>query len=273
MDKSLRVVFADDNEDFTKIISAYFSDIDDIEIVGIAKDGAQAYDMIVQTEPDIAVLDIMMPRVDGLGVMEKLKACPPARMPKVFFLSALGQENITEKAVALGAEYYFIKPFDLGVLADRIRQFGYSGNRPQDDIVETANNAGSYSNAGFRPTAVEMERDITKILHEVGVPANIIGFRFLRDAIAIAVDDLLAINAMTKKIYQAVAGRYNTTPHCVERGIRHAIDVAWNRGQAGIHDRLFGDTLNSSKNKPTNGEFIAMIADKLRLNGKVNEGL
>lgn len=269
MNKPLRVVFADDNAAFCEIISGYFSAIDGIEIAGIAFDGAQAYDMIMQLQPDVAVLDIIMPQVDGLGVIEKLNANPPQKMPKIFILSALGQESITTKAISLGTEYYFIKPFDLEILADRIKHLGNTANGIQvDGNAAAAGNMSSPSIDNNPLKSNEIERDVTKILQDIGVPAHIKGFQFLRDAITMGVNDMQCINSITKIIYPSVANRHNTTPQSVEMGIRYAIAVAGNRGQSAIHDSLFGNKLNGFKDTPTNSELIAIIADKLRLSMK-----
>ncbi|WHH59920.1 sporulation transcription factor Spo0A [Petroclostridium sp. X23] len=263
----IRVVIADDNRDFCEILYEYLNNQDDIEVVGIAKDGAEAYDLITDLLPDVAIIDVIMPHLDGLGVLEKLSSTPMQKKPIYIMLSAVGQDKITQSAMALGAEYYIIKPFDMDVLVGRIRQLkgAISSNRStvRCDIISEAR--GPYN-----PAMRDIESNVTKVIHEIGVPAHIKGYQYLRDAIMMVVKDMEIINSITKQLYPTIARQYNTTPSRVERAIRHAIEVAWGRGQVETLENLFGYTIQNSKGKPTNSEFIAMIADKLRLQLKVS---
>lgn len=275
--KKIEVLIADDNREFGDILCEYLSNQNDIEVVGLARDGFEAVDLILQNTPDIAILDIIMPHLDGLGVLEKISASSLEKKPLFIVLSAVGQDKITQRALALGAEYYIVKPFDMDVLVNRIRQLK---NNTYAHTVSTSlsssislHKSDSY-NTEKKPvhitnTSRSLEVEVTNVMHEIGVPAHIKGYQYLRDAIMMVVKDLDVINSITKLLYPSIAKEYNTTPSRVERAIRHAIEVAWSRGQVDAIDALFGYTVNIGKGKPTNSEFIAMIADKLRLELKV----
>lgn len=263
--KKIQVVIADDNREFGDILCEYLNNQNDIEVVGVARDGMEAFDLITSKMPDVAVLDIIMPHLDGLGVLEKVNSVQIPKKPLFIILSAVGQDKITQRALALGAEYYVVKPFDMEVLVSRIRQL--------KDIKQVAVIKSDYSGDSrpmhYSPSPKNLEAEVTNIMHEIGVPAHIKGYQYLRDAILMVIKDLDIINSITKQLYPTIAREYNTTPSRVERAIRHAIEVAWSRGQVETIDSLFGYTVNLSKGKPTNSEFIAMVADKLRLELKV----
>lgn len=266
LDKKIQIIIADDNKEFGDILCEYLNDQSDIEVIGIARDGNEACELIITKMPDIAILDIIMPHLDGLGVLERLNAVSLKKRPLFIILSAVGQDKITQRALTLGAEYYIVKPFDMDVLVSRIRQ-----------LKDTSHNTiirSDYSmeaKASYRmPVQRNLEVEVTNIMHEIGVPAHIKGYQYLRDAIMMVVKDLDIINSITKQLYPSIAREYNTTPSRVERAIRHAIEVAWSRGQVETIDALFGYTVSIGKGKPTNSEFIAMVADKLRLEMKVS---
>lgn len=266
LERKIQIVIADDNKEFSDILCEYLNSQGDIEVVGMAKDGNEACDLIVERMPDIAILDIIMPHLDGLGVLEKLRVVQLKKRPLFIILSAVGQDKITQRALALGAEYYIVKPFDMDVLVSRIRQLKDSNHNAvirSDHMMETKS---SY----HIPVQRNLEVEVTNIMHEIGVPAHIKGYQYLRDAIMMVVKDLDIINSITKQLYPSIAREYNTTPSRVERAIRHAIEVAWSRGQVEAIDALFGYTVSIGKGKPTNSEFIAMVADKLRLEMKVS---
>ncbi len=250
---SIDVMVADDNRDFVELLGQYISSQPDMKLAGIAHDGCQAIDMIEGGSPDVLILDIIMPHLDGIGVLEKLSSYHGERRPKVMVLTAFGQENITKRAIQLGADYYILKPFNLDILGARIRQM-----------------VGGVEKQVSRPLApVKLPRnidiDVTNMIHQIGVPAHIRGYIYLRDAIVMVVNDIEILGAVTKQLYPTIATKYDTTPSRVERAIRHAIEVAWNRGNVDMLSRLFGNTINSNRGKPTNSEFIAMIADRLRM--------
>ncbi len=264
--KKIQVVIADDNQEFGDILCSYLNSQDDIEVVGTARDGLEACDMIREKLPDVAILDIIMPHLDGLGVLEKINVTSLTKRPTFIILSALGQDKVTQRALALGAEYYVVKPFDMDVLVSRIRQLKEGSHtsiiRPDFSPVYKP----SYHVA---PTSKSIEIEVTSIMHRIGVPAHIKGYQYLRDGIIMVVKNLEIINSITKQLYPAIAKEYGTTPTRVERAIRHAIEVAWGRGQSDDLNEIFGYNVSIGRGKPTNSEFIAMIADKLRLDLKV----
>ncbi len=248
MSSRIRVLLADDNKEFCDLFSDYISSQEDLELVGVARNGLEVLDLVEEVRPEVLVLDIIMPHLDGIGVLERLVRDEAGR-PKVIMLTAFGQESVTQRVVSLGADYYVLKPFSLDVLADRIRQLALS-TAPIAQPPARARN---------------LEAEVTAIIHEVGIPAHIKGYFYLRDAIIMVVNHIDYLGAITKELYPAVAAKYDTTPSRVERAIRHAIEVAWNRGNIDAITRLFGYTVSHDRGKPTNSEFIAMIADKLRM--------
>lgn len=267
MKEKIKVLIADDNQEFGHTLSAYINSQEDMEIVGIAKDGNEAIEMITTLTPDIALLDVIMPHLDGLGVLEKINVINKDKRPDVIMLSAVGQDKITKKAIALGADYYVVKPIDIEVLMKRIREIkNYKPEKPNTNFI-TKETKPQYINLSNVDTKKEenLEALVTNVIHEVGVPAHIKGYQYLREAIMMVIVDIDVINQITKSLYPKIAVKFNTTPSRVERAIRHAIEVAWGRGQQEVVENIFGYTISAAKGKPTNSEFIAMIADKLRL--------
>ena len=264
MNEKIKIVLADDNRDFCQVLKEYLSNEDDIEILGIAKDGIEALDLVSRTQPDVLVLDVIMPHLDGLGVIEKLNSMNLDKMPKIIVLSAVGQDKITQSAINLGADYYIVKPFDFVIFINRIR--GLVSNK--NTVVESKSRCNmdiKMTKTDFVKNVGNIETEITNIIHEIGVPAHIKGYLYLREAIKMVIDNVELLGAVTKELYPSIAKKFNTTPSRVERAIRHAIEVAWSRGKVDTINQLFGYTVHNTKGKPTNSEFIAMIADKLRL--------
>jgi len=259
--KKIRIGVADDNKDFCRIITDYFEDKEEIELAFVSHDGLQTVDKVKTTMPEILILDMVMPHLDGLGVLEAINNMELERYPKIIVLSAVGQEPITQKAINLGAEYYIVKPFNLDILMKRINQMAGLDDKEENRIQY----ARAVIEEREKDSARNLEIDITNIIHEIGVPAHIKGYHYLRDAIIMVVEDIELLGAVTKELYPAIAKANNTTPSRVERAIRHAIEVAWNRGKLETIDALFGYTVQNDKGKPTNSEFIAIIADKLRI--------
>ncbi|MDD4493383.1 MAG: sporulation transcription factor Spo0A [Eubacteriales bacterium] len=260
----LKVLIADDNREFGDILSEYLSSCEDIEVVGVARDGLEAIEFINLKKPDVVILDIIMPHLDGLGVLEKINSLDIDNRPMFIVLSAVGQDKITQRALSLGAEYYVIKPFDMEILLNRIMQLKDIKSSP---VIRPESRKNSVP---LRTTSTKknLELEVTALMHEIGVPAHIKGYQYLRNSIMMVVKDIDLINSVTKQLYPTIATQFNTTSSRVERAIRHAIEVAWGRGQVEAIDQLFGYTINNGKGKPTNSEFIAMIADKLRLEMK-----
>ena len=268
MKEKITVLIADDNQDFSRTLATYLGNQDDMEIIGVAKDGLEAVDIIKEKSPDIAILDVIMPHLDGLGVLERVNNSSNEynKRPICIMLSAVGQDKITQKAISLGAEYYMVKPFDIELLIQRIREiknFKPRGGNGGFDYREQRKLP--YINIPKDKEEDNLEALVTNIIHGVGVPAHIKGYQYLREAIMMVVKDIDVINQITKSLYPQIAQKFSTTPSRVERAIRHAIEVAWGRGEVDLMQNIFGYTVSANKGKPTNSEFIAMIADKLRL--------
>ncbi|GGF87212.1 sporulation transcription factor Spo0A [Paenibacillus abyssi] len=269
--QKVEVLLADDNREFTNLLSEYISEQSDMEVTGVAYNGEEVLRILEESRkgPDVLILDIIMPHLDGLGVLERLRDMNLSPMPKIIMLTAFGQENITQKAVQLGASYYILKPFDMEILANRIRQL--VGNSAVTSS-STYSSSTNYKSNNVVPIAKgkNLDANITSIIHEIGVPAHIKGYQYLREAITMVYNNIEILGAITKTLYPAIAEKFKTTPSRVERAIRHAIEVAWTRGNIDSISHLFGYTINISKSKPTNSEFIAMVADKLRIEHKVS---
>lgn len=258
MGGKIKVVIADDNKEFSEILREYLSDQEDISLVGVAYNGLEALEQIKIKQPDVVILDVIMPHLDGIGVLEKLSSFESR--PKVIVLTALGQENMTQRAVELGADYYVLKPFDLEVLSNRVRQLVNVADKSNRSIPKLQENFIKVKN---------LDVEVTNLIHQMGVPAHIKGYQYLRNAIILVIEDVSLLGAITKELYPAIAAKYNTTPSRVERAIRHAIELAWERGNVDMMTRFFGYTISIERGKPTNSEFIAMVSDRLRLATKV----
>lgn len=251
----IKICLVDDNQELVRVMEEYFEQEKDIEVVGTAHNGKDSLELITDTNPDIVILDIIMPHMDGLAVLTRIRQMNLSKQPQVIMLTAFGQEDVMKKAADLGASYFILKPFDLDYLAEQIRQvFG----KPQIER-KTA------KHPDHKQKKFDLEASITNIIHEVGVPAHIKGYMYLREAITMIFYDVELLGSITKVLYPDIAKKYKTTPSRVERAIRHAIEVAWSRGNIDSISELFGYTVSSSKAKPTNSEFIAMVADHLRL--------
>lgn len=250
--QKMRVLIVDDNREFVGLLKEYLEKQDDIEVAGVAYNGVEALEVIGETQPDVVVLDIIMPYLDGIGVLERLEQQDADKRPKVVMLTAFGQESITHRVLELGADYYILKPFDLSILTERLRQlFARGPISPRPAVVRDKDKG--------------QDTKVTSVMHELGIPAHIKGYLYLRDAILMVIDRVDLLSKVTKELYPGIATKYLTTPSRVERAIRHAIEVAWDRGNMDFIQRVFGHTISQEKGKPTNSEFIAMVADRLRL--------
>ena len=261
--EKLKIAIADDNERMVRLLGKIVESDDELNVVGTAKDGEEAYEIIRNKQPDVVLLDIVMPKLDGLGVMDKVnKDTTLKKRPAFIMISAIGQEKITEDAFDLGADYFIMKPFDNEMVLNRIRHIK-DKSRHSTEIKKV----NAYEK---KEEYVErnLEADVTNIIHEIGVPAHIKGYQYLREAIIMSVNDIEMLNSITKILYPTIAKKYQTTPSRVERAIRHAIEVAWSRGKMDTIDELFGYTVSNGKGKPTNSEFIALISDRIRLEYK-----
>lgn len=256
----LSVAIADDNQKILDLLGDIISTDKDLDLVGKAKNGEEMCQIIKDRQPDVVLLDLIMPKMDGLTVMEQVNQAQTAnKRPYFIVVTAVGQERITEDAFNKGANYYVMKPFNNEMLLDKIksvRKMFRGCDRKEENRTGENTQAGS------------LENRVTNMLHEIGIPAHIKGYHYLRDAIIMAVNDMDVLNAITKILYPTVAKKYQTTSSRVERAIRHAIEVAWSRGKLDTLDELFGYTVSTGKGKPTNSEFIALIADTIQLEYK-----
>lgn len=253
MRERITVLLADDNKDFNYTIKEYISTIEDIQILDMATNGNEAIEMIRRYSPDVVLLDLVMPYLDGLGVLHELKNLKIQKRPKIIVMSAVSHDIVTKNVIALGADYFMIKPCDMHLLEERIRMIGRLTSQKDDCDLRISN-------------VQNLEVTITAIIHEIGIPAHVKGYHYLREAIIQVITDNTLINAITKQLYPSIAKKFSTEPSRVERAIRHAIELAWDRGNTDTLNSFFGYTIQNSKGKPTNSEFIAMIADKLMLN-------
>ncbi|MEW9674582.1 sporulation transcription factor Spo0A [Lentibacillus sp. L22] len=259
--EKITVCLVDDNRELIQLMEDYFEGQQDIEVIGTAYNGRDCLELLDDIDPDVLILDIIMPHVDGLAVLNQLRDMNREHDPNVIMLTAFGQEEVMKKAVDLGASYFILKPFDLDNLADQIRQVqGSSGI--------SHSNQRKFNKKEQKKK--DLEASITNIIHEIGVPAHIKGYMYLREAITMVYNDIELLGSITKVLYPDIAKKFNTTASRVERAIRHAIEVAWSRGNIESISALFGYTVNISKAKPTNSEFIAMVADRLRLEHKAS---
>ena len=248
---TVRVLLADDNHGMLKILEEYFRSKGDVEVVGSVSDGAQVMAAICQHSPDVLLLDIILPRRDGFSILADMRALAPEARPKVIVLTGLSRDDFVAQAFDLGADYYMVKPFDLGILHERILAVA------REDSLETVR-------ADSAPEEAQMGDKVANIFLMLGIPAHIKGYQYLREGVKMVMGNHDVINRITKELYPGVARRCQTTPSKVERAIRHAINVAWSRGRVDSVNRLFGCEIFSEHDRPTNGEFIALIADKLR---------
>ncbi|MBR1497692.1 MAG: sporulation transcription factor Spo0A [Oscillospiraceae bacterium] len=257
METQIKVMLADPSEDYTALLTRSLEDEGDIEVVAAAKDGAEALRLAEQHRPDVLLLDLVLPKLDGLGVLQRMAEL---KLPTVtIVVSAFCNDQMVTGAAALGAYCFIPKPCDVGALAARVRQSIRAAEMARFPLPPEPD---------MGRAEADLEATVTDVIHEIGVPAHIKGYQYLREAIMITIQDMDVINAVTKVLYPTVAEKFNTTPSRVERAIRHAIEVAWDRGDIETLQRFFGYTVSNIKGKPTNSEFIAMIADCLSLRRK-----
>ena len=264
----LKIVIAEDNPLMMELLSSILEEEDGFVVVGKADNGEDAYQMIMEKGPDLVLLDVIMPKLDGISVLEKVRAARSGKnMPAVIIVSAAGNETVASAAFRNGASYYILKPFDREILLDKIHLVAEERIRTKTVSVVREKPAETYFAKGDY-IRHNLEDDVTQLLHEIGIPAHIKGYQYLRDAITISVEEKEMLVSVTKVLYPTIAKKHGTTSSRVERAIRHAIEVAWSRGQLEMIHEIFGYTVNSGKGKPTNSEFIALITDKIRLDYK-----
>ncbi|MDR0917033.1 MAG: sporulation transcription factor Spo0A [Oscillospiraceae bacterium] len=254
MQSKIKVIIADMSEDYRTLISGMLTDEGDAVVALTTADGAEALDAVHKLKPDVLLLDVVLSGVDGLSLLTRVAEIPEQDRPAVIVMSSFCSDHTLAECSALGVSYFMHKPFDVQALFSRIRTVA-GHTRISGDPRDTR---------GARPDP-SVDALVTDVIHEIGVPAHIKGYAYVREAIVLAVNDPDIINSVTKVLYPTVAKRFATTPSRVERAIRHAIEVAWDRGDLETLQKFFGYTVSNIKGKPTNSEFIAMIADRLSL--------
>ena len=250
MEIRTNVLVADSSEEFCERLKEYLSGAG-CSSIGSATDGVRAVELLTELQPDVLILDLMLPKLDGMSVLKV--ASSMEKRPASIVMSSFVTDYVAATTANLGAQYFMLKPCSPQAIAERLQEI-----RSADGVKRTAV-------AARQRNEINVESMVTSIIHEIGVPAHIKGYQYLREAIMIAVNDMDVINAITKVLYPQVAKTFQTTPSRVERAIRHAIEVAWDRGDLETLQRFFGYTVSNTKGKPTNSEFIALIADKLQL--------
>ncbi|MBO8142241.1 MAG: sporulation transcription factor Spo0A [Firmicutes bacterium] len=255
----IRVLIADNNFQLCAALSEYLNSLPDMEVVGCAYDGEETLEMIARTNPDVVILDITMPRLDGMAVLERLDDLELTRRPRIIVLTALAREDIAQRFTALGADYFVLKPFDLQLLAERIRQFAPSDADEAQPVHLPAK--------APKQRPADLEARITSLLHEMGMPAHFKGYQYLRDAVLMTVEGLdLVGGSLSKEIYPRLASKYNATPGGVEAAIRNALIACWENGNRPFLEQLTGQSLRSRQGRfPTNSMIIAKLADHLRM--------
>lgn len=271
VNNKIKVVLADDSKKIIETLEMSILNENNIQIVGIADNGLDVLSLIEKHQPDVVVCDVIMPKLDGLGVIEKINSSEFKlnKKPQFIFMSAMNSEKIITNVINLGASYYLVKPFDVDILIKRIYDIVPQTESYAKNNVLNINSYNKHIPTETNPyiqNTDSLDTRVTNIIHAIGVPAHIKGYNFIREGIKMVTEDVDLLNAVTKELYPGIAKKYSTTSSRVERAIRHAIEVAWSRGNDIMIKQLFEHTLMpSNKNKPTNSEFIAVIADKLRL--------
>lgn len=267
MSSKISLVVVESNEPVRSALVEYFSKCEDLNLLGTACDGLEGLEKINSLKPDAVILDVVLPNIDGYAVLERI--INPNKNTAILVYSAFSTESFVTKAIRLGADYFMVKPCDIGMLKERLVEIISSkrsnSEKSMRDIGASINHENRAYDRGYKNKSLD-ER-ITNIFITVGIPPHIKGYNYLREAVKMAVDDPEIINSITKRLYPSIAGRFDTSASKVERAIRHAIEVAWNRGKMENVNSLFGIKIYSNNEKPTNGEFIALIADKMLLEG------
>lgn len=269
----IKLMIAVNSKEEGKQLTDFFGQKNDIEVTGIEYNGQKAYERILELRPDVVIMNMILPEVDGLGIMEQLVAnLEIPKLPRVVVISSVDNPVIMDCACQTGVDYYIIKPYHLDTLYNRILQLQmpFQGkNRKRNVVLRSYESKQPQDIFSGEINDSNLEAEITEVMRRIGVPAHIKGYQYIRTGIIMAIHDIAVLNYITKLLYPSIAKQYNTTPSSVERAIRHAIDVAWSRGDADVLQDIFGCTISATRGKPTNSEFIAQIADIYRLNYNV----
>lgn len=270
MKNAINVLIADDFQTFSNELAEYLNIQEDFNVIGKTYDGMDTFEKIIALSPDVVILDVFMPVLDGLSILRKLQNTNLAKKPICILTSVSNAPTITNTALSLGAAYFVLKPItEIELFTDLIRDFAMPSNRinalastqksavtPLGQLVPAINS---------EQKSFDLETIVTNFIHELGVPAHIKGYQYIRTAIMMVTENMEMINYITKQLYPNIAKQYATTSSRVERAIRHSIEVAWSRGKPETMNEIFGYTIHTGKGKPTNSEFIAMVADRIRL--------
>ncbi|MGE5552767.1 MAG: sporulation transcription factor Spo0A [Betaproteobacteria bacterium] len=244
----IKILMADDSGDLCHIVSQAIKRRHDMELVGVAHDGREAVSLVTERQPDVLLLDLIMPGLDGIGVLEELGRLKPPKRPKIIVFSAVGSESLASQVLSLGADYYIIKPFQPDMLCTRIWQVVHEpGKEPQ------------------RTPPSELVSAVNRILHRLGVPAEFKGATYLREAVLLVLEDERNLSEVTKRLYPEIGRRFGVSASLVERNLRHVIEHTWTYGNLEALYDMFGATIRANAGKPTNSSFIARIADLVRL--------
>ncbi|MCL2766501.1 MAG: sporulation transcription factor Spo0A [Peptococcaceae bacterium] len=243
----IRILIVDDSKNYSKILSELMKMNAGIEVVGIAHDGMQAIKLIDELKPDVVLLDILMPVLDGIGVLEWF--ADVAEKPKFIVYTGFSQEDVIYRAIELGVSYIILKPFDHNLLMERIKEFS-----TPDQFTAVSRKSR---------TGYDLSNEVSSIMHEIGIPVHIKGYNYLREAIIKACEDRNLLGALTKELYPKIAAQFDTSSSKVERSIRNAIKLACTRGNYEMIKKIFQYSLIGEEGKPTNGQFISTIADKI----------
>lgn len=264
MKDEISVLVVDDNTEFCDLLRQYINKTGTMKAVGVAKDGVEGLKLIEALRPDVVILDIIMPNLDGIGVLEKVNEMKLS--PKLLFivLSAVGQDVFTKKAMDLGAEYYMVKPFDIEVLIQRIRDV-YADRNTFTALSKGGGSAKYDSGTVRKSDEHQIEVEVTSLMYEVGIPAHLSGHRYIREAIILAVGDSNVFNSVTKILYPSIADKFNSSPQKVERSIRNAVEAAWAKESSGFRELFSGKLYTYPVEKPTNSQFIAVMAEKVKV--------
>lgn len=250
MDK-VRVLLADDNRSMLMLLCEYLEKKPDIEVVGCISDGGEVVQKVSETAPDVVVLDVILPRFDGFSALEMLSDAGMLSGCRVIMLTGLAGDDFIARALRLGASYYMVKPFDMELLYRRICEIAQRAQQPVENVLAV-------------PDQENVDEAIVNLFLTLGIPAHIKGYQYLREAVKMVLADHDVINRITKELYPGIAKKFDTSASKVERAMRHAIEVAWSRGRLDAVNRIYGYKVFSPEDKPTNGEFISLISEKLR---------
>lgn len=262
----IKIVIADNNRELCATLADLIELQEDMELIGTAYDGIEALQIVEETKPNVLILDITMPYLDGIGVMEKLAEFE--QPPIVIILTAFEQEAMIQRLITMGASYYMVKPFDASTLIERIRQFAKNQQHSRLKTIKTSEDPGIYAINRREKTNSQLELEVSKLFHEMGIPAHFRGYAYLRDAIIMAAREVEVLGNITKNLYPRIAEKYRSSASGVESAIRHTIEIGWERGNSDFIRDFFG--AENGKNRfPTTASFIAKVADKLRLESKL----